>query len=710
MAAYGSDSDNEDYRDGRDEEKDENEKSQHSNVKSQESFSVRAALGMSSKYNKLIDTEGDHSDEKPSKNKEKEETSSKKYNKLVDQESTNAKDSKVKNKPIKRNESNKKSGVDSKQEMKRISKGSDDIGNNRVLPKNTHITPSGAIIKPRRRRESSSSHADEDSLSEQKGTEFYYRELDDEYGSRPSAHVTKKDHDVISMISTSSQEYDPTPKHLPVPAPRYSLSEPEQSSTPPEKPDPIIGHEHGVRPLLDDDELELAYDNGNPQNKVSQSNSEAETIYTSPQSSEPTSPVPKPEFTDIFGAAPFKKRASRKKRPSSGMNLGVMSKSDIYNKSSQVKPTVPPKPVKPMHNREDTNKSNHPKTRSRRHASGGEMGMGLLGQSDDSDTEQAVVNDIFGNAPFMKRSSSSTDAVLRSSPIADHLKKFYVTDEQSYSTKPFDSRNGIANSFSVDSLNLRSETLPDSFGAIPFSSMQGKPSNSMKSHARAMSEQRTTASYSSKIISQQTVSSPDSSRTTIPTNPTVTSPVSKPIIEPKPVGVQEASKPVIRREREPVKSRELREPSPNYHKFKDEYDSDNDFGLTEKPKHMKNKQARSPRPPDRDMESSAFSNMSFNDDFEDEENEMTHTGMSASMFEGTFQSMKSSHSQNLTVGQGQQTRFVKDPSPVNQDSVKPNDGGYDTFTWPRKRHKVPTKPQATAEPFTVKKRVDSIFK
>lgn len=672
---------------------------------------------MSSKYNKLIDTgdDGDHEEEKLSRSRD--DMPSKKYNKLMEKENNQLKEAKVKAKQVKRNDSNKRTAVDSKPDVKKVSKRSEEASNGqmRSLPKNTHVTPSGAIIKPRRRRESSSSHADEDSLSEQKGTEFYYRELDDEYGSRPSAHVTKKDHDVISMISTSSQEYDPTPKHLPVPAPRYSISEPEPSSTPPEKPDPIIGHEHGVRPLLDDDELELAYDGGHPSSKVSETTSEAETIYASPQSSEPTSPVPKPEVNDIFGAAPFRKKMSRKKRPSSGLHPGMNIKEEMYKTSTPVRPVVPPKPkpsMKPAYNRDDPTKQNQPnRHRGRRHASGGEMRMGLLGQSDDSDTDQAVVNDIFGNAPFMKRSSSSTDAMLHSSPFSEQLTSNYVADEHNISSKPFDPRNGIANSFSVDSLNLRSEMLPDSFGAIPFNTMQGKSSNSVISHNRAMSEQRTTASAAPKI-SSQTVTSPVSSQSTIPTNPVVTSPVSKPVVEPKPVrAVQESSVPVIKREREPVKSsRESREPSPNYRKFKDEYDSDNDFGLSDKPKFVKNKQSRSPRPPEHDIESSAFSNMSFNDDFEDEENEMTNAGMSASMFEGSFQAMKSSHSQNLNIGQGQQIGFVKDPSPVNQDSVKPNDGGYDTFTWPRKRHKVPTKPQATAEPFTVKKRVDSLFK
>lgn len=709
-----SDSDVDDYVDGTSKTAECSEKSatvQQDVHKSQEPFSVRAALGMSSKYNKLVDTgddyDGDHHQDKSTN--DKEERAANKYNKLVDKKDhTEAKVSKAKG--VTHSDNHK----EAKHEVAKGSKHYEENLNNykRNLPKNTHIAPPGTMIKPRLRRESSSSYADEDSLSEQKGTEFYYRELDDEYGSRPSSHMTKKDHDVISMVSTSSQEYDPAPKHLPMPAPRNSTSEQEAASTPPEKPDPIIGHEHGVRPLLDDDELENAYDGNNPTPIVSETMSEAETIYASPQSSEPTSPVPKSQTTDIFGAAPFRKKMAHKKRPSSVVYSGVRtsSKDDVYKTSTPTKSNVPPKPKfpsKPSQNKEDSGRTSHStRHRTRRHASGGEMSMGLLARSDDSDDEEAVVNDIFGNAPFMKRSSSSTDAVLHMSPLSDHFRSNFNSNEQSFPTKTFESRNGIANSFSVDSLNLRAEALPDSFGAIPFTSMQTKSASTVISHTRAMSEQRSHV----PTIPFQTVSSPVGSPPPIPPdNRTATSPVTRPIPEPKPNRFQELSAPVIKREA--TKTRESSEPAPNYRKFRDESDSDeDDRAQLEKPKYFKSKQSRSPRLPDRDIESSAFSNMSFNDDFDDEENEAMNSGMSASMYEGSLHAMKSSPSQNLTVGLGQQSAFVKDTSPVNQDSVRPNDGGYDTFTWPRKRHKVPTKPHATAEPFTVKKRVDSIFK
>lgn len=684
---------------------------QQENYKSLETFSVRAALRMSSKYNKLVDTGDDYEGEHRNNKTASDNKSSKNYKKLGDSNKSENKVSKTKQ--GNQSEHQRKASLELKQDVAKSCKNYEENLQKykRSLQKNSHKAPAGGVIRQRHRRESSSSHADEDSLSEQKGTEFYYRELDDEYGSRPSAHVTKKDHDVISMISTSSQEYDPAPKHLPIPAPRNSTGEPESASTPPEKPDPIIGHEHGVRPLLDDDELENAYDGNNPSHSVSETTSEAETIYASPQSSEPTSPVPKPETTDVFGAAPFRKKMSRKKRPSSGNFSGAKtsSKEDMFKTSTPAKPTVPPKPripSKSSQNKDDSGKPVHTnRHRSRRHASGGEMRVGLLARSDDSDTEESNVNDIFGNAPFIKRSSSSTDAVLHVYPTSDQYNSNFVSNEQNFATKA----NGISSSFSVDSLNLRAETLPDSFGAIPFNTMQTRSASSVISQSRTMSEQRSP----NAMVSLQTFSSPVNSPPTIPvTTRGSSSPVMRPVPAPKPSRFQESSTSVIRRERESVKTREQNEPVPNYHKFRDESDSDEDtFGQLEKPKYFKSKQSRSPRPPDRNIESSAFSNMSFNDDFDDEEQEAGNIGMSASMHEGTLHSIKLSQNQNLSVGQNQQMTFVKDPSPVNQDSIKPpTDMVYDTSTWPRKRHKVPSKQHATAEPFTVKKRVDSIFR
>ncbi|XP_060552478.1 AP2-associated protein kinase 1-like [Ruditapes philippinarum] len=453
---------------------------------------------------------------------------------------------------------------------------------------------------------------------------------------------------------------------------------------------------------------------GNPTPRASETTSEAETIYASPQSSRTYVSCAETRKIQIYSELHHSKRKclvkgdqvlvyiqQQKQAQKMTFTKHLLILNQIYHQNLSLHQN--------LHKiKDDSSKASYTnRHRNRRHASGGEMRVGLLARSDDSsDNDDANVNDIFGNAPFMKRSSSSTDAVLHISPLSDQLRGNVVTNDPNFSTKTFESRNGIANSFSVDSLNLRAEALPDSFGAIPFSTMQARSASSVISHGRAMSEQR------SPVPGIQTVSSPVSSPPTIPVTSRSTTSPTRPVPAPKPPHYPESSGSVIKRERESVKTRESLEPAPNYHKFKDESDSDDDkFIQVEKPKYFKSKQSRSPRPPDRDIESSAFSNMSFNDDFDDEENETVNSGMSASMNEASLQTMKSSHSQNLNVGGNQQTVFVKDPSPVNQDSIKPPiDGGYDTSTWPRKRHKVPSKQHATAEPFTVKKRVDSIFR
>ena len=640
----------------------------------------RAALAMASRYNKLVDT-GDDDDTEEMVPQEAESPSDKmrnnsKYNKLPSE----GKPEKAP-RPKKGKVACSQAMKDSKKVTEEVkAKGGMDVGSvQRSLPKNTHVTPSGQVIMPRKRRESSSSHADEDTISEQKGTEFHYRELDDEYGSRPSVHPTRKDHDVISMISTSSQEYDPTPKHLPIPAPRRSVSEIEVENTPPEKPDPIIGHEHGVRPLLDDDELEDAY--GGVAQKVPEQPLEEENM-SSPQTSVPTSPLPGDEGTDIFGAAPFRKKTVRRKRPSSRVenstNITATTTTSIDTKpadqpllQAKERPPVLPKPrvaPKPGQYREDFPRPPpNNRARNKRHNSGGGMKQGLLAHSDDSDSGENV-NDVFGSAPFMKRSSSSTDAVLKSaSPYGDNK------------TNISDNRNGVTNSFSADSLNFRTENFQDNFGAVPFESLHSKSSSYVhKSYdvKNSTNNQNLTFQSASATIHEKIVIQPD-------TRTDYTDSKSSNILTPN-------------MKKESSKSRESTMPSPNYRKFKDEIDSDEELVVVDKA----NKPSRSPRPAERDIESSAFSNMSFNDEFDDEENQPPGIAMSASLQEASLRA-------NLAVSE-EGSGFTKEPSPVNADSAKP--GGYDTFTWPRKRHKMPSKPQATAEPFTVKKKVDSIFK
>ncbi|XP_005095146.1 BMP-2-inducible protein kinase [Aplysia californica] len=100
-----------------------------------------------------------------------------------------------------------------------------------VAPEPVHKPPL------RNRKESSSSYAEEDhpSTKAAEKDDFGYQELDDEFGSRPVEAVgsfsAKTNNASEAVSSSSSSQFLPTS-------------------------DRIVGHEYGVRPLLDDDELQ----------------------------------------------------------------------------------------------------------------------------------------------------------------------------------------------------------------------------------------------------------------------------------------------------------------------------------------------------------------------------------------------------------------------------------------------------------------------
>ena len=95
--------------------------------------------------------------------------------------------------------------------------------------------------QPRDRRESNSSYAEEDhpSVTGKRLTksDFNYQELDDEFGSRPV--------DPAAVPLTVNAKQNSTEVS---PGPAYGVSA-----------DRIVGHEYGVRPLLDDDELQESF-------------------------------------------------------------------------------------------------------------------------------------------------------------------------------------------------------------------------------------------------------------------------------------------------------------------------------------------------------------------------------------------------------------------------------------------------------------------
>ena len=169
--------------------------------------------------------------------------------------------------------------------------------------------------------------------------DYRYQELEDEYGSKKSTKPSLQPYqqeavfgggsDVSNGIEPDSSErsydddgYEEASPKLPTHH-MHSLSPPGQQMAPPvEQHDRIVGHEFGVKPLLDDDELSDT--EGKPSvmtnpfltqdEALSQCSSVMSTgsVTMSPQSS--LSPVDV-ATRDVFGAAPFRQK-SRKKRGS----------------------------------------------------------------------------------------------------------------------------------------------------------------------------------------------------------------------------------------------------------------------------------------------------------------------------------------------------------------------------------------------------------
>ena len=544
---------------------------------------------------------------------------------------------------------------------KLIDSGDDEEESKPVVKVKPKVPP-----KPRRREESSSSHAEEELPKDQAkpGTEFHYRELDDEYGSRPVAATSmsekRKDHDVISMISTSSQEYDAAVKTMSiVPNPgkvstEQQDDEGEEERISPVPADPIIGHEHGVRPLLDDDELENAYGNQVHSKSVDTTDDAGVSDMVKSDSISPELHVNRTENVDIFGAAPFR-RKSKKRTPTH-----LLSIPRPYHKEDKLKMVSPiPLVSKSKDKIENQNKGDGPNSRSN---IGSEM-TSLISSREEGNVDAEYINDVFGSIPFVKGPSSMEVLPTAGSPsydIGGGDKR-----DSSYSDKQ------VRSSFSADSLTQKgSKKSSDIFGSVPFSSMQGQ----YAVHKRDQ---------------------PISDRTDAPHKVTTDTSV----IYRKSL-VTDATDKSIDRFNENVTF------SSDYQRF-DDSDSEETGETT---KFTKSKGSKSPEGPN--IESSAFSNMSFNDDFEEEEDVLNESldRLTMSPQDRNGHNLKYSQSQILNVSTIRHPVYAKEStSMVNSGSgeaLKHNSDKYDTFTWPRKRLKGHVHSRATAEPFTVKKKVD----
>lgn len=151
--------------------------------------------------------------------------------------------------------------------------------------------------------------------------EFDYQELDDEYGSRKTIKAQHQEYQHQFDSSDQSHTYEDTGDQS-----MYHLNKSPNPKPPPppaqqEQHDRIVGHEYGVKPLLDDDELsesETTDKTANPLPGHSSSRgSSAMSVGSIPTQGSvgvitPPTPMSPPVSEDVFRAAPFSGRKQKK--------------------------------------------------------------------------------------------------------------------------------------------------------------------------------------------------------------------------------------------------------------------------------------------------------------------------------------------------------------------------------------------------------------
>ncbi|XP_041364540.1 AP2-associated protein kinase 1-like [Gigantopelta aegis] len=521
------------------------------------------------------------------------------------------------------------------------------------------------------RAESSSSYAEDDQLPDAGASarnDFGYQELDDEYGSRPVEVPTKRKEMEHTMV-------------------RDTNSRCVVNNVGPDvfQSDRIVGHEYGIKPLLDDDELQDTYCIQHHQSSKSVADSSQQQLLSN--SAGLTSAIsPDSGQTDVFAAAPFKKHKSRN-RPGSSVDSGPsassqqMSPHDIFAnvpfkmKGSTSQSQASSLTVSPA-------ESNTP--------------------SYASHSAQSPVFDIFGNAPFSgKLTPSSTATGPSSCPVSP------IAEDQTVITTPVDAlpgsgqqhRNSInlggsagarMQNIQMDAGSLEanpqgpSVTTEDPFGAIPFHKAFTNQKGSCSNNAYVSPQ---SAGYSFTPNAYMKTSTPAKAKTSA--DFTYREGVSSPPSDiHKTTGKQTASQ---------------RHQRPDDLYLEDEQvlvQSETNYSMA---KHSKTR-VRSKKS-SRDYASAAFSNMSFNDD--DDDLELDSPSQEQMAFPADTQGIpKMAHNQHV-LASVRHPPFSKGSSPpaatnTSVESMKICSGGFDTGTWPRKHKKMPV--PATEEPFTGRKK------
>ena len=194
----------------------------------------------------------------------------------------------------------------------------------------------------------SSSEADGAERFYGKPKDFAYQELDDEFGSRRSG---KSSHDFEDTSDATLTTDDAGYSHPP---------QPPKPNPAPSQHDRIVGHEYGVKPLLDDDELSDSEQKVNPFGKPvsSKGSSLGGGVYDGsaglpsgqgldglpPRHPDSSPAMDHNKTMDIFGEAPFRKEVKRKPKMTSPATR--MDSEDVFNKApfkhTRVKALSPP--------------------------------------------------------------------------------------------------------------------------------------------------------------------------------------------------------------------------------------------------------------------------------------------------------------------------------------------------------------------------------
>ncbi|KAK7113192.1 AP2-associated protein kinase 1-like [Littorina saxatilis] len=565
--------------------------------------------------------------------------------------------------------------------------------------------------------ESQSSYAeDEDDRGQSKGREqrndFGYQELEDEYGSRPVQ---------VSAGSATARRREDTQQSLPVQTKTGGMG--GKSAGGGAGADRVVGHEYGVRPLLDDDELQQAHGSqlasaskpvldADISASTSTITSEAVAMTTS-QSSSVASPVEGAQSGDVFAAAPFR-RGSKRTTPSNLAGSGTSS--DIFTKA-------------PFKSRSSSRSQNSSQTVSP---------ADTATYSQASQSRHSPDADIFSNAPFSGKHTPSSTGPSSStvSPLA-HDASLLTPDEALPGAGTFPQKAAL----SPDTSNsVHAYTAPPSSQPQPLLALQKPPSVRPQGDPALQ-----------KPPSVRPQGDPALQKAPPPEDPFGAVPFQA-AMRRGGGGVQREAGPVTStpiKARHPAPGPALTHTGPAFtqtgptltqtgpaptqtgpaltHKVSAKSGGGDLFGMqphfysksTERPQHLldtdeqvlvsdpsdtgqyQRLKTRNPKrtvrdPPVRDVSGSAFSNMSFND--EDEMQSQPGIGSSQS----GMGSSQSSHNLHSVYHPTYSARNSPPVSSTPSQTVKAPSGGYDCGTWPRKHKRFP--PPATAEPFSVKKK------